>query len=45
MNEAHSSIHLLLDMRIFSNSITFVAIVAHYIDNNLKFQTTLIVLH
>lgn len=45
MREARSNIYLSFDMWIFSNSIAFVAIVAHYIDGNMKLQTSLIGLH
>lgn len=41
MREAVSNIHLSFDMWTSSNIFTFVAIVsAHYIDDNLKLQTT-----
>ena len=42
MRQAKSSINLSFDMWTSSNSIAFVAVVAHYIDNNMKSQTTLI---
>lgn len=42
MRQAKSSIHLSFDMWTSSNSIAFVAVVAHYIDTNMKLQTTLI---
>lgn len=42
MREARSNIHLSFDMWTSSNSLAFVAVVAHYIDDNLKLQTTLI---
>ena len=45
MNEACSNIYLLFNIWTFSNSIAFMAIIAHYIDNNLKYQITLITLH
>lgn len=42
MHQAKSSIHLSFNMWTSSNSIAFVAVVAHYIDKNMKLQTTLI---
>lgn len=42
MHQAKSNIHFLFKMWTLSNSIAFVAIVAYYIDNNIKLQTTFI---
>ena len=42
MRQAKSNIHLLFDIWISSNSIAFVVVVAHYIDNNIKPQTMFI---
>lgn len=42
MPEARSNIHLSFDIWTSNNSIAVVAIVAHYIDDNMKLQTTLI---
>lgn len=42
LRTAKSNIHLSFDMWTSSNSIAFVAVVAHYIDDNMKLQTTLI---
>lgn len=42
LRTAKSNIHLSFDMWTSSNSIAFVAVLAHYIDDNMKLQTTLI---